>query len=40
MNPKLKFGLLLLAAFVAGAAYGSQVPVVSTIAKKLPGASA
>ena len=37
--PKLTIGLgiLVVVAYVAGAAYGAKTPIVSTVAKKLPG---
>lgn len=31
--------LLVVAAFIAGTAYGKKVPVVATVAMKLPGAA-
>lgn len=39
MNSKLKLALFVLAAYVAGTAWGRKTPVVSTVAGKLPGAS-
>jgi len=40
MNPKVKLALIVFAALVVGAAYGDRIPVVGTVAKKLPGNSA
>jgi hypothetical protein len=40
MSPKVKLTLIVLAAVIVGAAYGDRIPVVSTVAKKLPGSTA
>lgn len=40
MNPKVKLLLIVIAAYTLGAAYGAKTPVVSTVAKKLPGSAA